>query len=182
MGREGARGEGKTMQILRKLGQVAVGGALAMVVACGSDGGSSSSTSAENPGTDDAASALTEAKGGECERLTKSEVEEVIGPNDGGQHDYLLGGCVWTATSGAKDGLVEAIFATVLPKAQYEAVAEVGEQVSGSADGATYDSIHGELWFPCKNGEFCGIKVNIDDPDKRKEVALRLGKILQGRV
>ncbi|MEU5722726.1 hypothetical protein ABZ783_12985 [Micromonospora sp. NPDC047738] len=170
------------MQILRKLGQAAiVGAALAMVVACGSDGGSSSSTSAENPGTDDAASTVTEAKGGECERLTKSEVEAVIGPNDGGQHDYALGGCIWTATSGAKDGLVEAISATVLPKAQYEAVAEVGEQVSGSADGATYDTIHGELWFPCKS-DFCGIKVNISDPDKRKEVALRLGKILQDRV
>lgn len=170
------------MKILR-LGQVAiVGGALAMVVACGSDGSSSSPASGETPGTDDFASAVTQAKGDECERLTKSEVSGVIGPNDGGQHDYQLGGCVWTATSGAKDGLVEAIHATVLPKAQYEAVAEIGEPVSEFGDGATYDSGYGELWFPCRSGDFCGIKANIDDPDKRKDVALRLGKILQGRV
>ncbi|PSK65703.1 hypothetical protein B0E53_02360 [Micromonospora sp. MH33] len=169
------------MKILR-LGHVAiVGGALAMVVACGSDGSSSSPTSAGTPGTDDSVSAVTQAKGDECERLTKSEVSEVIGPNDGGQHDYQLGGCVWTAAS-AKDGLAEAIHATVLPKAQYEAVAEIGEPVSGFGDGATYDSGYGELWFPCRSGDFCGIKANINDPDKRKEIALRLGKILQGHV
>ncbi|MFG3601595.1 hypothetical protein [Micromonospora chersina] len=170
------------MKILR-LGQVAiVGGALAMVVACGSDGGSSSPTSAKTPGADDFASAVTQAKGNECERLTKSEVSEVIGPNDGGQHDYELGGCVWTASSGAKDGLVEAIHATVLSKAEYEAVAEIGEPVSGFGDGATYDDGHGELWFPCGSGDFCGIKAKISDPDKRKDVALRLGKSLQGHV
>jgi hypothetical protein len=168
------------MKILR-LGQVAiVGGALAMVVACGSDGGSSSPTSAKTP--DDSVGAVTQANGDECGRLTKSEVSEVIGPNDGGQHDYELGGCVWTATSGAKDGLVEAIHATVLPKAQYQAVAEIGEPVSGFGDGATYDSGYGELWFPCRSGDFCGIKASIGDPDKRKDVALRLGKTLQGHV
>lgn len=172
------------MNIFRKLAHVAiVGGALALVVGCGSDGGPTSSGPADGSGTaDDAAGAVTEAKGGECERLTASEVTEVIGPNDGGQHDYALGGCVWTATSGAKDGLVEAISATVLSKAEYEAVAEVGEPVSGSVDGATYDTTHGELWFPCRSGDFCGIKVKISDPDKRKDVATRLGKALQGRV
>ncbi|MEU2612983.1 hypothetical protein ABZ570_15595 [Micromonospora sp. NPDC007271] len=173
--------KGRSMKMLRKLGPVAVVGlALALVVGCGSDGGSSSPESAQSAGTDD--SATTQAKGDECGRLTKSEVTEAIGPNDGGQHDYQLGGCVWTATSGAKDGIVEAISATVLTKPEYEAVAEVGEQVNGSAEGATYDTMHGELWFPCRSGDFCGIKVNISDPDKRREVALRLGKSLQGRV
>jgi hypothetical protein len=179
------------MKILRKLGQAAIiGGALAMVVACGTDGGSSStsaggssSTSADAAGqADDAVSSLTEAQGDECERLTQSEVADVIGPNDGGQHDFQLGGCVWTATSGAKDGIVEAIHATVLPKDQYEALAEVGESVSGSAAGATYATTYGELWFPCRSGDFCGIKVNISDSDKREEVATRLGTVLQGHV
>ena len=77
---------------------------------------------------------------------------------------------------------MEAISATVLSKDEYEAVAEVGEPVTGSADGATYDTIHGELWFPCRSGDFCGIKVNISDPGKRKDVAIRLGKVLRGRV
>jgi len=168
------------MKILRKLGHVAIiGGALAAVVACGTTGG----TSAEAPGpADDSVSGVTEAKGEECERLGQSEVADAIGPNDGGQHDFLLGGCVWTATSGAKDGLVEAIHATVLAEAEYEAVAEVGEPVSGSADGATYDTIHGELWFPCGSGDFCGIKVRISDPDRREQVATRLGTVLQSNV
>ncbi|PSK65698.1 hypothetical protein B0E53_02355 [Micromonospora sp. MH33] len=172
------------MNIFRKLAHVAiVGGALALVVGCGSDGGRTSSGPADDPGTpDDVASAMTAPKGDECKRLTASEVTEVIGPNDGGQHDFAIGGCVWTATSGAKDGLVEAITVTVLSKAEYEGVAEVGEPVTGSADGATYNPIHGELWFPCRSGDFCGIKVKISDPDKRKDVATRLGKVLQGRV
>ncbi|WP_158566367.1 hypothetical protein [Micromonospora craterilacus] len=54
--------------------------------------------------------------------------------------------------------------------------------MSGSADGASYDDIYGQLWFPCRGGEFCGIQVDINDPDKRKDVALRVGTILQGRV
>ncbi len=172
------------MKILRRLGQVAtIGGALAMVVACAPAGGSSPSTSADTPGqAEDSVSGVTEAKNDECERLTQSEVADVIGPNDGGQHDFLLGGCVWTATSGAKDGMVESIHATVLGEAEYEAVAEVGEPVSGSAEGATYDAIQGELWFPCRSGDFCGIKVRIGDSDRREEAATRLGTVLQGNV
>ena len=131
---------------------------------------------------EDSDSGVAEAKNDECERLTRSEVADVIGPNDGGQHDFLLGGCVWTATSGAKDGMVEAIHATVLAEAEYEAVAEVGEPVSGSAEGATYDATHGELWFSCRSGDFCGIKVRIGDSDRREEAATRLGTVLQGNV
>ncbi|WP_157228745.1 hypothetical protein [Nocardia brevicatena] len=115
-------------------------------------------------------------------RLTDSEVAQEIGPHDGGQHDYLLGGCVWSSTAGEKDGLVEAIHATVLPAAQYEIVAEVGGTVSGFGTEATYANLHGELWFPCHSGDFCGIKANISDPDRRQDVALRLGKVLQNRA
>lgn len=175
------------MEILRRLAQAAVvGGVLAMLVACGSDAGSGSSTPGAAPGAaesvdgaapDDDAGSLTEPKGEECERLTTDEVADAIGAHDGGQHDYQLGGCVWTATSGG-----EAIHASVLSKDEYEAVAEIGEPVSGSADGAVYDEIHGELWFPCGSSEFCGIKADIGDSDRRKEVALRMGTVLQGRV
>ncbi|MBQ1024900.1 hypothetical protein [Micromonospora sp. C95] len=168
------------METLGRLARAAVlGGALAMLVACGSDAGSGSSTpeaveSVTAP--DDAAGSLTEPEGEECARLTTDEVADVIGAHDGGQHDYQLGGCVWTATSGG-----QAIHATVLSKDEYEAVAEIGEPVSGSADGAVYDDIHGELWFPC-GGDFCGIKADIGESDRRKDVALRMGTLLQGRV
>ncbi|GAB3838392.1 hypothetical protein GCM10029963_04420 [Micromonospora andamanensis] len=170
------------MEILSRLTRAAlVGAALTVLVACGSDAGSGASTPGETPGAarnaDDAADSLTEPKGDECERLTTDEVADVIGAHDGGQHDYQLGGCVWTATSGG-----QAIHATVLSKDEYEAVAEIGEPVTGSADGAVYDDIHGELWFPCRGGDFCGIKADIGESDLRKDVALRMGTILQGRV
>ncbi|MEV4124393.1 hypothetical protein [Nocardia sp. NPDC049707] len=172
------------MGIFRTLGQLAiVGGVLAAVVSCGNGGDSRPTTSVGLPGTAPALPGATASgQGGECDRLTNSEITQAIGPHDGGQHDYLLGGCVWSSTAGEKDGLVEAIHATVLPAAQYEAVAEIGEQVSGFGAGATYANLHGELWFPCRSGEFCGIKAKISDPDRRQDVALRLGKVLQSRA
>ncbi|WBB50584.1 hypothetical protein O3597_09025 [Verrucosispora sp. WMMA2044] len=170
------------MEILSRLVKAAiVGAALATLVACGGEAGTGSSTPGDKPGdartADDAAGSLTEPEGDECERLTTDEVADAIGAHDGGQHDYQLGGCVWTATSGG-----QALHASVLSKDEYEAVAEIGEPVSGSAEGAVYDDTHGELWFPCGGGEFCGIKADIGDSDRRKEVALRMGTVLQGRV
>ncbi|NLU78561.1 hypothetical protein HCA58_09240 [Micromonospora sp. HNM0581] len=170
------------MEILKRLVQAAVLGAmLTMLMACGYDAGSDSSTSSESPdavgAVDDAPGSLTEPEGAECERLSADEVAEAIGAHDGGQHDYQLGGCVWTADSGGA-----AIHASVLSKDEYEAVAEIGEPVSGSADGAVYDDIHGELWFPCGSGMYCGVKADIGESDRRKEVALRMGALLQDRM
>lgn len=172
------------MGIFRTLGQFAiVGCALAAVVSCGSGDDSGSTASADLPGTATALPGeIAPAQGDECDLLPESEVVQAIGPHDGGQHDYQLGGCVWSSTAGEKDGLVEAIQATVLPAAQYEDVAEIGEPVSGFGAGATYANLHGELWFPCRSGDFCGIKADISDPDRRQDVALRLGKVLQSRA
>jgi hypothetical protein len=174
------------VKVFRKSAHAAIlGSALALVVACGG-GGSGDSSPVSVPGT----GGLPSAGGGgaqgpdggdSCKRLTKDEVAEAIGPNDGGKHDYTFGGCVWTAAS-AKEGFTEAIFAAVLPKNQYESVAEIGEPVSGFVDGATYSNTHGELWFPCRGGDFCGIKVRTAGSDKREEIAVRLGKILKSRV
>lgn len=124
----------------------------------------------EDPGSDES-----------CKFLTQEEVASAIGPNDGGKHDYTFGGCVWVASS-AKDGFSEAIYASVLPKDQYEAVAETGEPVSGFVEGATYATMHGELWFPCRKGDYCGVKVRTASSDGREETALRLAKAMQGRV
>ncbi|NJP26793.1 DUF3558 domain-containing protein [Microbispora sp. SCL1-1] len=169
------------MELLRKCTLIAIlGSALALVVACGGGAESDGSSSVGLPGAEPPAG---EGSGNSdsCKFLTKEEVAEAIGPHDGGQQDYTFGGCVWTASS-AKDGINEAIFAAVLPKAQYESVAEIGQPVSGVVDGATYDETHGELWFPCRGGDYCGIKVRTASPDGRQETALRLSKILQGRV
>ncbi|GAA2071467.1 hypothetical protein [Actinomadura alba] len=175
------------MKLFSKMAHAAIlGSALALVVACG--GGDSGSVSLPGKGGVPSAGGAG-AEGPEdsesCKRLTKEEVAEAIGPNDGGKHDYTFGGCVWTATSakeGAPEGFTEAIFASVLPKDQYESVAEIGEPVSGLADGATYSANHGELWFPCRSGDFCGIKVRTASSDDRQETAIRLGKLLQSRL
>ncbi|MFJ2031584.1 hypothetical protein [Streptosporangium sp. NPDC087985] len=169
------------MELLRKFTLAAILGiALTLVAACGGGGDSDGSTSVGLPGVE-APAGEDSGSSDSCKFLSKEEVAEAIGPHDGGRQDYTFGGCVWTASS-AKDGINEAIFATVLPKAQYESVAEIGEPVSGFVDGATYDETHGELWFPCRGGDYCGIKVGTASPDGRQETALRLGKILQGRV
>ncbi|MBF8189083.1 hypothetical protein ITP53_25785 [Nonomuraea sp. K274] len=164
------------MELFKKLMHAAIlGSALALVAACGGGGDSGGGPPGADPGG--------RGSGGSesCEFLTEEEVAEAIGPSDGGQHDYAFGGCVWTASS-AKGGINEAVFAAVLPKAQYESLAEIGEPVSGFVDGATYAELHGELWFPCRDGDYCGIKARTAGADDRQEIALRLAKALQGRV
>ncbi|MBF8194471.1 hypothetical protein ITP53_54230 [Nonomuraea sp. K274] len=163
------------MAVFRKLMHAAIlGSALAVVAACGG-GGSGGGLPGAAPGGESSGSSAS------CKFLTEQEVAEVIGPSDGGQHDYALGGCVWTASS-AKGGIKEAIFASVLPQAHYESLAEIGEPVSGFVDGATYAELHGELWFPCRSGDYCGIKVRTAGSDDRQEIAVRLAKALQSRV
>jgi hypothetical protein len=178
------------VKVFTKFAHAAIlGSALALVMACGG-GGSGDPSPVGLPGTGGLPSAGGAGAEGpdssdNCKRLTKDEVAQAIGPNDGGKHDYTFGGCVWTATSakeGAPEGFTEAIFAAVLPKDQYDSVAEIGEPVGGIVDGATYSSTHGELWFPCRGGDFCGIKVRTASSDNRQEIAVRLAKLLQSRV
>ncbi|MBF8193226.1 hypothetical protein ITP53_47670 [Nonomuraea sp. K274] len=164
------------MEVFRKFMHAAiVGSALAVVAACGGGGDSDGGLPGADSGGEGSGSSES------CKFLTEEEVAEVIGPSDGGQHDYAFGGCVWTASS-ANGGINEAVFAAVLPKAHYESLAEIGEPVSGLVDGATYAELHGELWFPCRAGDYCGIKVRTADSDGRQEIALRLAKALQSRV
>ncbi|MFJ4849623.1 MULTISPECIES: hypothetical protein [unclassified Streptomyces] len=157
---------------------------LAVVTACGS-GNSAVSGPADHPSS---VSLPTMDAGGEdpggnesCKYLTREEVAAAIGPNDGGKQDYVFGGCVWSASS-TKDGFREAIFAAVLPKAQYESVAEIGDPVSGFGEGATYATMHGELWFPCREGDFCGIKAHTASSDDREQIARRLATAMRGRL
>ncbi len=173
--------KGPLVRLLKKCTLIAIlGSALALVAACGGGAEPAGSGSVDLPGAE--APAEGGSGGSEsCKFLSEDEVAEAIGPHDGGQHDYTFGGCVWTASS-AKDGFTEAIYAAVLPKAQYETVAEIGQPVSGFVDGATYDETHGELWFPCRSGDYCGIKVSTADSDGRQDTALRLSKLLQGRA
>lgn len=118
----------------------------------------------------------------QCSLFTGDEVEAVIGPHDGGQQDFQLGGCVWTAGAADSGGYTPRVQATVADQGIYEAVAEPGDPVDGFGDGATYDTIYGELWFPCANGQWCGVKADLADGDERRTATLALGTLLRDRA
>lgn len=163
------------MKIRKLAGSVITSGALALALtACGAsddDGGGVGPLG--QPEQSDRPSA--------CDLLTADEVTDVIGAHDGGAHDYLFGGCVWTATSG-EDGFTPSIHVAVLPPDQHEALAEPGDPVPTFGDGATYADLHGELWFPCQSDKFCGVRVSTPDGDTRQGFAEKLAKAVQGRV
>lgn len=171
------------------------GAVLVLVVACGNGAGPGGSDEGADAGTQASTEtdAPTEAPDGAgpatgtvsgleaCDLLTDDEVTEAIGPHLAGEHDYLLGGCIWEAETPTESGLTEAIHATVLPRGEYEMVADIGEPIDGYGEGATYDDITGELWFPCLGGDFCGIKAGIGDSDGRQAAAERLAQSILGR-
>jgi len=48
--------------------------------------------------------------------------------------------------------------------------------VNGFGDGATYTQTHGELWFPCQNDRFCGVRARTADGDTRQGFAEQLAR------
>ena len=171
--------------MIRKLVQaVAVCGVLALALAaCGGSDDGSGSGSGSGGGLRDAPveNAQDSDRPAACDLLTEDEVTDVIGPHDGGAHDYVFGGCVWTASSG-EDGFTPSIHVAVLTADEHEALAEPGEPVAGFGDGATYADLHGELWFPCQGDKFCGVKAGTADGDTRQGAAEQLAKAVQERV
>lgn len=117
----------------------------------------------------------------ECALLTDDEVEEAIGPHDGGGQDFMLGGCIWRATE-SSDDFVPAIHVAIVPADVYDSLAEIGDPVDGFGDGATYAELHGELWFPCRDDQFCGLKAHIAESDEREQTALALGRLVEDRA
>lgn len=171
------------MKFQKLLQAVAVSGVLAITLAaCGSSDDGAGSPRLGDVGQENASDATGDSgRPAECELLTEKEVTDVIGPNDGGAQDYVFGGCVWTASS-RKDGFAESVTVAVLESGEYEAVAEVGEPVDGFGDGATYAEMHGELWFPCQGGKFCGVKAGTADGDTRQGFAEQLARAVMDRV
>ncbi|RBM18957.1 hypothetical protein [Streptomyces sp. PT12] len=153
-------------------------GALTFATACGGDDSSSDNGSdsgnGSGAGSDSGENAL-------CDTLTDEEITDAIGEHEPGTHDYVFGGCVWTASAADADGFTASIHAAQLPADQYESVAEIGEPIDGFGEGATYDDIHGELWFPCGDA-FCGIKAGTADSGPRQDIATRLAQSLRDRV
>jgi hypothetical protein len=153
------------------------------LTACGgSDDDGGNQVGAGDAGQENAQAAGEDSdRPAECELLTGDEVTDVIGPHDGGAQDYVFGGCVWTASSG-EDGFTESVAVAVLETDEYEALAEEGEPVEGFGDGATYAEMHGELWFPCQDGKFCGVKARTADGDTRQGFAEQLARTVMARA
>jgi hypothetical protein len=118
----------------------------------------------------------------ECELFTDDEIAEHIGAHDGGQQDYLFGGCVWSSTEFTTEGFIPAIHVAVLTEEMYDLVAEIGDPVDELGAGATYAPLYGELWFPCGDGRFCGVKAAIATSDEREVIAMEVGRAMQQRV
>src|SRR5262245_52363536 len=130
---------------------------LALVVACGSD-----DDAEDLVGGTDAAE--------ECALLKEAEITDAIGTHNPAEPDLYFGGCAWYANIPPTDtGFRPGVIVAVVPQIVFDQVAHVGEPVEQFGDGATYDSTHGELWFRCRGDMHCGLKLRIEDSDRRAE-------------
>ena len=57
-----------------------------------------------------------------------------------------------------------------------------GEAVSGSLEGAVYDTRYGTLWFECAGNRFCAVKMRTASNAGREDAAQRLAQLVDGRV
>ncbi len=128
-----------------------------------------------------------------CALLTDGEIEEAIGPHDPGSsslsNEWALQSCRWTATrvqplEGYPDGWRDAI-----EVAAFDAIAVplIRQQVRGEpkadfVQGATYDHMHGELWFDCPQGRLCVVKARTFSGDRREAIATELARLVESRL
>jgi hypothetical protein len=165
---------------------LSVTAAFALLAGCGGNG-------ADDFADDDAPPAATAAAGTDhCALLTDAEVTEAIGPHGGGrtgEGEWGNMGCRWTATtvqdvSGFPDGWRDAVEVAVFDenRTAWARDQATGSPVPGFVDGALFDESYGDLWFPCAAGRMCVVKARTASGDRRQEIALRLARLVNGRV
>ena len=138
-----------------------------------------------------APAAAADAQSTKCALLTKGEVEQAIGPSDGGKSELTnqwgLQGCRWTATSSTRNappGWLDSVEVAVFdPSKTAWARAEAkGEPVPALGEAAVYDDHSGDLWFECAGTRLCVVKVRTASGATREDTARRLAQSVQGRV
>ena len=157
---------------------------LALLSGCGSDSADARPEDAAGaaPGLD------------RCTLLTDEEVEQAVGPHDGGKRDmdntWGLGSCRWKATTaqvmeGWPDGWFDAIEVALFDQDLVETWARgeaEGEPVDGIVEGAVYDGTGGQVWFNCAGDRFCVVSVRTASSDKREEFAKRFARLVESRL
>jgi hypothetical protein len=126
-----------------------------------------------------------------CGVLTRAEIEQAIGPHDGGKNELTnewgIQSCRWTAAAakpGAPPGWRDAIEVAVFDDAMTSWARQQikGIPVTGFAKTAAYDRSYGELWFDCATNRICVVKVRTATGGGREETATRLAHLVEGRV
>ncbi len=155
---------------------------LALISGCGSDSADAGQEEAAAGGFD------------RCTLLTDEEVEQIVGPHDGGKrhmdNTWGLGSCRWKATTaqvmeGWPDGWFDTIEVALFDEDMVETWARgeaEGERVDGLVDGAVYDSTGGQLWFECAGDRFCVVSVRTASSDQRAETAMRFAGLVTSRL
>jgi hypothetical protein len=138
-----------------------------------------------------APAAAADAQSAKCALLAKGDVEQAIGPNDGGRSDpanqWGLQGCRWTATSATRNappGWLDSIEVAVFDpsKTAWAREQAKGEPVAALGKAAVYDDHYGDLWFECAANRYCVVKVRTASAATREDTARRLAQSVQGRV
>ena len=125
-----------------------------------------------------------------CSLLTSTEVEQAIGPHDGGKSDlgnfWALQGCRWTAvstTKGAPEGWKDSIEVALFDEARTSWARDqaTGEPVP-ELKGGKYNASYGDLWFDCAGNRVCVVKVRTASSQARQDTAKRLAHAVERRA
>jgi hypothetical protein len=160
----------------------------ALVLLAGCERGTSSDDAAADSASQSSSDGLNR-----CGLITDAEIANAIGPHDSGSttlaNEWALQSCRWTATrtqtvegypDGWKDAIEVAVFdADAAPLIRQQAR---GDPVPGVAEGARYETTHGELWFDCPGGRLCVVKGHTVSGDQRQQIVTEIARLVQSRL
>ena len=127
-----------------------------------------------------------------CALLTDAEIAAAIGAHEPGyigvNNPWGNNSCRWVATAapavrapeGWRDSVEVAVWeGGMLPWAKDQVR---GVPIAGVAKNATWDRTSAELWWECAGGRVCALKLRTADSKQRQDVAMRLVRLVDGRL
>lgn len=155
------------------------------------------SESADRASAGDAPAADASASGSDgldrCALLTDAEIQEAVGPHNGGstglENEWGTMSCRWTAdraqtVEGYPDGWHDAIEVAVFQATDVPMIRQQvrGDPVEAALPNATYDGSYGEIWFDCPSGRLCVVKARTASGDRRQDIATKLAGLVNSRL